>query len=185
MQVQRATRVKKVPDVSPLATSGAVVAVAATVAAARVPAQLRRHTVLALSIWPTCLLVGHAVAQGTRPTHSGIMRQGQPASTRDLTSNAVLATIVAVASGIAVVGCRCAEAMDTLYHEPSMDTAIHLMRNAGRKLYEDRWAVTTATTLPELPPLLTHNPRAVVVALSFVPFGYVCGSLYRLKQGGN
>ncbi len=173
----RRTKAGNRPELPPTATCNVLVAVATTIAAAQVPPHYRRHTVLALSIWPTCLLVGQAatqVAQAAQPTRNGIMKPTQAAiegvPPQESSLNTVAATI-AIASGIAVGLSRCAESISLFYEKPSVDAAVQMMTRASAQLHKD--LKTTSDAASGVTPLLSSNPGAAVVALSLMPFGYV------------
>ena len=140
----------------------ALLVVSATIVAAEVPPQHRRNVVLALSIFPACLLLGRAAAvvatdsQKHRTAATTVYRS-PPACAAN-----TLATSTPIVSGIALAGCYCARIMRETpqLHEKTGTTAM------------------ASTGLTALLASLASKPGAAVVALSLMPFGYVCGLNY-------
>ena len=155
----------------------ALLAVSATIAVTEIPPQHRRHTVLALSIFPACLLLGCAAAESLQPTRKSIVKQTPPSTEvlQEASGANTLATSTALVSGIAVLGCYCAESLSLLYENPSVDSAMRIIRATG-PLHENTGTNAIAST--GLPALLASKPGAAVVALSLMPFSYVCGLNY-------
>eukprot|EP01043_Picozoa_sp_COSAG02_P024865 COSAG02_NODE_1376_length_12993_cov_56.849542_5_plen_905_part_00 len=160
----------------------ALVAVATTIAAAQVPLHYRSRTILALSIWPTCLLGGQAAAQAAQPTRKGIMKPTPlvvEEGVQEYSYNtAAAAAAAAIASGIAVVISCCArtESLRLLYERPSVDVAVQILTLASAQLHDNLKVTSDATSM--VPLLLSSKPGAAVVALSLMPFGYLCGRNY-------